>query len=176
MNASTRALRVVAIQTLLILSTLPSLAQVRTSPALWLHAGRFEFDLSGVGDAAIVAVRGDVPLTRVIVFEGGLAFTRTNQQFDQDISYLVPEFQFQAQWPDARFRPYVGIGAGVFVDLRRGDDESGNTYAGDYMGSLGFGARWIVYRRVGLKGEVRVRGMGEAGSSMDLMAGLGWSL
>ena len=142
-------------------------------PAVSLSAGAFQFDLSGTGTAPMVAARYEHPLTRYVLFEGGLAVARPEQQFGQKTTFLAPEAQFQLQLPLAgdRVAPYIGAGAGAAFDLR--DDEFGGTQSELTISGAG-GLRAWLNDQVGLRGELRVRGIGSGfeGSAAEWTAGV----
>jgi hypothetical protein len=143
---------------------------------LWLHAGVNQFDLAGTGNAFLVAARGDWSLSRVFRAEGSVGFTYTRQQLSQNVPYLIPEIQLQAQLPDRVVQPYLGIGGGFFVDLR---SKAEKPYASDVfeiMGSLAGSIRWRVHDVFHLRAEFRGRGIGEGGSAATWTLGLGQSL
>ena len=152
-----RPLRGVAALVVLV-ATAPAAAQSRSvmSGAVSLSAGVSQFDLAGTGNAPVVALRGELPLLPALLVEGGVAVARPNQQFAGRSTLVIPEVGMQVQYP-ARVAPYVGVGVGSAIDWRRSADggiESGVTASG------AAGVRAWATQRVGLRGELRVRGIG----------------
>jgi hypothetical protein len=107
----------------------------------------------------MLAVRAELPLTRFALVEGGLTAARPDQQFGARTTFLAPEAQLQLQLPVAgrRVAPYVGAGAGAAFDLRR--DRFGGTQADLTVSGAGGLRAWLT-EQVGLRAELRVRGVG----------------
>ena len=146
-------------------------------PALSLAAGAFQFDLSGTGTAPMVAARAELPLNRYLLAEGGLVVARPKQQFGGTTTFFVPEAQIQAQAPLAggRVAPYLGVGAGYAIDRRTsafGGTRSDPTF------SAATGVRYWLTDQLGLRGELRVRGVGSGfgGSAAEWTLGTAWRL
>ena len=146
-------------------------------PAVSLAAGAFQFDLSGTGTAPMVAARAEWPLSRFFLAEGGLVVARPKQQFGGTTTFFVPEAQLQAQLPLAggRVAPYLGVGAGYAIDRRTsafGGTRSDPTF------SAATGARYWVTDQLGLRAELRVRGVGSGfgGSAAEWTLGTAWRL
>lgn len=106
-------------------------AQVMPAPEVGLVGGAFAYDLGVRGNAtsAFGGLRTRFPLSRWVLVEPSLAFTRltadtVGPNADPVLSLLRLEFQGQVQVPVNRLRPYLGVGAGGMVDLRseRGPD------------------------------------------------------
>lgn len=133
------------------------------APDIGLVGGSFSYDLGVRGDdtSPFVGLRVRLPLSRWILVEPALAFTRLTADSvdagaDPDLSLLVMEFQAQAQVAVDRLRPYLGVGAGGVLDLRdrRGpDDFLMSTYSGSLGVAVDLGASWAV------RSEVRYRAM-----------------
>jgi hypothetical protein len=139
---------------------------------LTLAAGVSEFDLSGTGDAFTAAARLDGEIRPALLWEGSLGFTFVAQQFGDTTTFVVSEAQVQLQWP-ARLAPYIGVGAGLALDFR--DEEDGGTQT-DPTFSGAVGARFDLTEALGLRAELRLRGVGDSfqGSTAELTAGVGW--
>jgi len=142
-------------------------------PAFSLSAGAFQYDLSGTGTSAMFAPRIELPLSRVFLAEGGATVARPEQQFGATTTYLIAELQLQAQAPLAagRVAPYLGLGGGIAQDRRP------SQYGGlqsTYTASAATGVRYWLTDRVGLRGELRVRGIGTTfgGSSAEWTLGV----
>jgi len=160
-----------AVALLLVAAATPALAQsgAVARPSLSVAAGVSQFDLSGTGTAPVVSARVDYPLGRALIAEGGVAVARPDQQLGARTTLVVPEVGLQLQYP-ARLAPYVGVGTGAAIDFR--GSENGGTDA-DLTLSGAAGVRAWVTDRMGLRGELRVRGIGRnfAGSTAEWTAG-----
>ena len=62
-----------------------------TRPSLTLSAGAFQYDRAGPGTAPVLAARGELPLSRVFLVEGGLAAARPEARRAGLTSLVVPE-------------------------------------------------------------------------------------
>ena len=144
-------------------------------PAVSISGGAFSYDLSGTGTAPMLAVRAELPLTRFALVEGGLTAARPDQQFGARTTFLAPEAQLQLQLPVAggRVAPYVGAGAGAAFDLRR--DRFGGTQVDLTVSGAGGLRAWLT-EQVGLRAELRVRGVGRGftGSAAEWTLGASW--
>ncbi len=162
---------------------LPITAQAQSAafesmrPAVSVNAGAFQFDLSGTGTAPMIAGRAELPLNRYLLAEGGLSVARPEQQFGGTTTFFVPEAQIQAQLPlaEGRVAPYIGLGAGYAIDRRTsafGGTRSDPTF------SAATGVRYWVTDALGLRAELRVRGVGTsfAGSAAEWTLGTAWRL
>lgn len=145
-------------------------------PAVSVAAGVFQFDLSGTGTAAMVAARVERPLGRFFLAEGALVGARPNQ-LGATTTFLAPEAQLQVQLPVANdhVAPYLGVGAGLALDLRNsryGGNHSDPTLSG------AMGVRYWLTDAFGLRGELRVRGIGRGfvGSTAEWTLGTAWRL
>jgi hypothetical protein len=135
----------------------PLLAQPgATRPALSLSAGVSQYDLSGTGTTAVYAARLEQALRPALLVEGGVAVARPDQQFGRRSTLIIPEIGLQAQYP-ARVAPYLGVGLGAAIDRRHAND--GGTRS-EMTASGAAGVRAWATERVGLRGELRVRGIG----------------
>jgi hypothetical protein len=173
---SRRTLRIaagVAGAAMLALASTAQAQSARPSPAFSVSAGAFQYDLSGTGTAPMLAVRADFPLGQIVLVEGSLGFARPDQQFGERTTLVIPEAQLQFQLPLGRVLPYVGVGGGGFLDFR------GNQYGGlqsAITASAAGGFRAWVTPRVGLRAELRVRGVGSGfqGAAAEWTGGLTW--
>jgi hypothetical protein len=167
---ATRRLQLAAVA-LLAAAAAPAHAQIGAParPSLSIAGGISQFDLSGTGTAPVVTARVDYPLGRVLLAEGGVAVARPDQQFGSRTTLVVPEVGLQLQYP-ARVAPYLGVGVGSALDFRR--ERDGGT-VGDPTVSGAAGVRAWVTDRLGLRGELRVRGIGRnfAGSTAEWTVG-----
>jgi hypothetical protein len=122
----------------------------------------------------IVAVRAEHPLARPLLVEGGIAFARPNQQFGARTTLLIPEVQLHLQLP-RRVAPYLGAGGGLLTDFR-GADRGGNITRITFSASGG--VRAVLTRHVGVRAELRIRGIGTSfgGGTADWTLGGSWRL
>jgi len=134
-------------------------------------AGITEYDLSGVDQSAIYALRLAVPWHPNLLVEGSLGYVRTEQQFGRTDLFL-PELQAQLQGRWGSFSPYVGLGAGLAIDLPKGD--TGVNDSMNFAPSFAAGLRVDVAPGVGVRVDGRIHGI-EAdftGTVSALTAGL----
>jgi hypothetical protein len=170
-------------------------------PAVSLSAGAFQYNLpgspgafriflAGVGTTPLVAGRVELPLSRFVLAEGGLAVARPEQQYtsstvslDPDpqfvarTTFLISELQLQVQAPLAagRLAPYLGLGAGIANDRqpsKYGGSKSNSTVSGS------MGLRYWLSDRLGLRAELRTRGVGSSsgGTTHEWTLGTAWRL
>jgi hypothetical protein len=144
----------------------------RARPSVSASAGVSQYDLSGTGTAPMGALRADYPLDHVLLVEGGVSVARPDQQFGQTTTFVVPEVGLQLQLP-RRLAPYLGIGAGAAIDFR-GDASGGTQSDPTVSGAAGLRA-WLT-DQVGLRGELRVRGIGTGfeGAAAEWTFGVSW--
>jgi hypothetical protein len=173
-------LRSCAALTLLLIIVLPAVAPSQTtspSPrsAISLSYGLFQYDLSGTGDARILAVRAERPLATFALLEGGVAFARPAQQFGDTTTYVITEAQLQGQWPLGRVAPYLGGGIGLAMDFRQ---EIHGGMQTDVTLSAAGGLRAWITERLGARAELRLRGVGWrfTGSAAEWTLGAAWRL
>jgi hypothetical protein len=129
-------------------------------PRFEIAGGVSKFELSGSGTAPFGAVRVDLPLTALIV-EGSLGAFRPQEQFGVRRTYVVPEGQIQLQLFPAIIRPYVGVGGG-WVRAISGPDPRRNDVTGSLSAGIRAGLPGLPFA---LRGEVRVRGIGNGFTS-----------
>ena len=141
------------------------------TPAVAVSAGAFQFDLSGVGTAPMLALRGFLPISRIGTLELGVLGARPSQQFGETTTFLAPEAQIQLEWPLGRVAPYLGLGGGVAFDIAS-KDAGGTDVDPTLSSALGLRAR--LDERLGVRAELRVRGIGDTfqGSSAEWTLGL----
>lgn len=171
-SLTARSALVGAVVALGLASACPVFAQASndTRPSFSLNAGASQFDLSGTGVAPIAAARVDLPLNRVLIAEGGVSFMRTSEQFNQHVSYLVPEAQLQAQLPLGRVHPYIGAGVGYLSGI------NAPAWVSDATFSASVGTRFALTSVVGLQAELRVRGVSTdfTGGAAEWTGGMSW--
>ena len=146
-------------------------------PSVSLSGGAFQYDLSGTGTAPMIAARAELPLSRHFLAEGGLTVARPEQQFGATTTFIVPEAQLQAQLPlaDGRIAPYLGAGVGAAFDRRT--RALGGTQT-DLSVSGATGVRYWVTDQLGLRAELRARGIGTGfeGAAAEWTLGTSWRL
>jgi hypothetical protein len=138
-------------------------------PALSVSAGVSQFDLSGTGSSAMAAVRLERALMRALVLEGGVSVARPAQQFGATTTLVIPEVALQLQLPRL-VAPYLGLGFGDAMDFR---PESVGGLRHNATVSVAGGVRLWLGDRMGLRGELRVRGIGSTlgGSTAEWTGG-----
>lgn len=136
--------------------------------------GLFQFDIVGDGVTPMIALRGGMPIGAVLFLEGNLTAARPGQTFGTS-TILIPEAQLQIHLPfGGSFVPYLGLGAGLALDLRPGGADNGT----DLTISGGLGIRWWLTEQIGVVSEFRARGMGTdfGATSADYTIGLSYQL
>jgi hypothetical protein len=139
----------------------------RRSPAISLMVGTFRSDL-GSGEASpMVALRHEWSLSRWLLTEAGATYTRPS------VTQIVPgagtggadleregyanagglDVSIQAQLPSGKFRPYVGLGTGIFGYSEPNDGEKFVRPSQQLFGGVRF---WLT-DRLAFRGEGRVR-------------------
>ena len=145
-------------------------AQIIPRPHVSIMGGVSQWDLSGTGTAPFGAVRVDVPLVFIIA-EGSLGVFRPKEDIGTS-TYIIPEVQIQYQFVPFLVKPYVGIGGGWFTAVSGPGD-----HRSEVTGSASAGVRVAVpVIAAGLRGEVRVRGIGSgfSGGAAEWTLGLSW--
>jgi hypothetical protein len=151
------------------------LAQDPAPRHLTSSIGLLQYDFAGAGFAPMLAVRGTMPISSVLILEAGVLGARPQTQLGQSRTFLVPEAQIHLAIPFSDFIPYMGLGTGVAIDLR--DAASGGSRTDlTISGSLGLRA-WLG-ERAGVHVEYRGRGIGVDfdGSSSEYTAGMIWRI
>jgi opacity protein-like surface antigen len=138
---------------------------------LSVSAARIDYDLSGTGSAAGVAVRTTRDVTSNVRVEFGGLFAKPAQQFGPSTLFM-PEAQLQYRWSAGRVSPYVGGGIGAALvksDFHTNWDPTLSVAAGT-------GVR--LTDRLGVTGEFRLRGhqFDFVGTTAEISAGLAWRL
>jgi hypothetical protein len=138
-------------------------------PSFAIVGGVSSYDLSGTGKTPIGAVRVDLPLL-VLIAEGSLGVMRPDEQIAGRRTYVIPEVQLQYQFLPVLVRPYVGVGGGIFRAISGPDP-----HRSDFTLSASAGVRVsLPLTGLGVRGEVRVRGIGSGfrGSATEWTLGL----
>jgi hypothetical protein len=138
---------------------------------LAVSAARIDYDLSGTGSAAGLAVRTTRDLTSNLRLEFGGLFAKPEQQFGPS-TLFIPEAQLQYRWDTGRVFPYVGGGIGAALvksDFFTNWDPTLSVAAGT-------GVR--LTDRLGVTGEFRLRGheWDFVGTTTEVSVGLAWRL
>ena len=150
-----------------------------TSTASAQESGRWDFgaaaaavqyDLVGVGTVPGLVVRASRDLSPHVVLE-----TRGLLAYPEEQSYrstlFVPEAQLQYRWNIARFSPYIGGGGGFAMV------QSPFRTDWDSTVSVGGGTGFRLTDRVGVMGELRLRGIDRfAASTAEWSVGMTWRL
>jgi hypothetical protein len=156
----------------LILSS-PSMAgaQDRSWGDIKISLAAVDFDLSGTGSAAALAVRTTRNISSSVKLEIGALYAKPEQQFGPS-TLFAPEAQLQYHWKAGRLAPYVGGGIGAA--LVRSDFHSN----WDPTLSVAAGTGLKLTERVALTGEFRLRGhqWNAVGTTAEISAGLAWRL
>jgi opacity protein-like surface antigen len=137
---------------------------------LIVSAARINYDLSGTGNAAGIAVRTRRNLSSNVALELGGVFAKPEQQIVGPSTLFVPEAQLQYRWGAGRLSPYVGGGIGAALvksDFRTDWDPTLSL-------AVGTGVR--LTERLGVTGEFRLRGheWDFVGTTAEISAGLAW--
>jgi opacity protein-like surface antigen len=161
----------------LVILLIPALVAVSASTVraqegwsdLTVSAARIDYDLSGTGGAAGLAVRTTRDLTSHVRLEFGGLFAKPEQQFGPSTLFM-PEAQLQYRWGVGRFSPYVGGGVGAA--LVKSDFHS--DWDPTLSVAVGTGVR--LTDRLGVTGEFRLRGhqWDFVGTTSEISAGLAW--
>jgi hypothetical protein len=130
-----------------------------------------EFDLTGVGTAPGMTIRGSRALTGHLAIEGSFPMSWLSEDFGKS-RLFAPEAHLQYHWQAGSFRPYVGGGAGI---AWRNRGVFGRSDANLTLSVAG-GTRFDLTERLALIGELRLRGIKRnfAGSTADFTSGVSW--
>lgn len=157
---------------LLLSGSLPAFAQESTWD-LGISAARIDYDVSGTGSAAGVAVRAVRHLTPHVAVEVRGLLARPALQ-SGPATLFAPDLQVQYRWQIARVSPYVGGGIG-FATIKK---QFPFRTDWDTTTTVGGGATVRLTDRVALTGELRLRGfeLDYVGSTGEFSVGLTWGL
>jgi opacity protein-like surface antigen len=152
----------------------PSLAgaQDRSWGDLKVSFAHLDYDLSGTGNTAGLAVRTNYDFSSNVRLEFGALYAKPEHQFVGPSTLFAPEAQLQYRWNLGRFSPYVGGGIGA--SLVKSDFHSN----WDPTLSVAGGTAVRLTDRVALTGELRLRAhkWKGAGSTAEISTGLAWRL
>jgi hypothetical protein len=93
-------------------------------------AGPVNYDLSGTGWSWGAGARIDLPVARVLTFEGALTYFQYDPQFDGQVRYLFPEVGAHLVLPTPVLRPYLLAGAGAALSVSGGGGTDVAVHAG----------------------------------------------
>lgn len=148
-------------------------AYAQHDTSLLIGGGAMNFDLSGTGTTPAFTARVSRELGANVVAEGGLVIARPDQQFGRP-TLVAPEVQLQYHLPVGPFTPYLGAGVGA---MRESAIDVGDiAIPAEWSPTISFagGTRVSINERIGLFGELRVRGVdwNFAGSTADITGGV----
>jgi hypothetical protein len=149
-------------------------AQEIPPPALALVGGIAQYDLSGTGTEGFAGLRLDLPMSDYVFAEPGFVYMSYRSQGGDLIRHVTAEVQVQGSYPFGRWRPYLGVGAGGFFDVRK--QRGGAQLVRPTFSGAG-GARVALRGALGARAELRVRGIGKGfeGTIAEWSGGLSWS-
>jgi hypothetical protein len=145
-------------------------------PSVTLSAGAFQYDRLGTGTAPVLAARGELPLSSLLLLEGELAAARPERRLGGPTTLVVPEAQLQAQLPAGPWvAPYIGAGIGAAFD--RPARAVGATER-ELTLSAATGVRYWLSEDRALRAELRVRRVGSelGGTAAEWTLGSSWRL
>lgn len=167
----TRARPTIAILSLAIaLNTAPAAGQTQHPAWASLSAGVSSYDLSGTGNAPVVAAGVSIDVAGPLVVEPALAFFHYSTLFSGSVTYLLPEVGVHFAPRIGPVRPMLGVGVGVSRVVQ------GFTSTDLAVHAL-LGIRAQVIESVEVRGQLRVREIDPWAATMaDFMVGVGWRL
>ena len=147
----------------------PAVAQNTSWGDVGVSVVMMNYDLSGTGNTAGLGVRATRTLTANVSLEVGGVFAKPYQQFGSSTLFM-PEAQLRYNWKVGRVAPYVGGGIGTALVKSSFHTDWDPTL------SMAAGAGVRLTDRLGLKGELRLRGheWRFAGTTTELSTGLVW--
>ena len=147
---------------------LPMLVSAQTRVGLYRGVG--EYDLSGVDDAPVTAVRVSRTVGRLLVMEAGVTHTELNLDGSASTTLVQPELQAQIQLPLGSFAPYLGAGVGAaFARAESAQDDS------DITLNAGLGLRIDLPFGLGIGVDGRLRSFGTRFTASGADASVGIS-
>ncbi len=161
---------------LMVAATLsPRTAHAQATDPQWydghvsLQAGVSIFDRSGVGTTGVYALRADLPIYPSLLIEGGLSYARPGGESGVG-DVFMPGFQVQLQGTSGQFSPYVGLGAGLTVEVPEAEGATDVSFSP----SFATGVRVAVSEGAALRLEGRLNAVGAdfRGVYSEITAGL----
>jgi outer membrane protein W len=157
-----------AVALILTAGSVSAFAQSDRETSLLLGGGAMNYDLSGTGTTPAFTARVSHGLGANFVLEGGVLVAKPDQQFGPS-TLIAPEAQLQYHFRAGRFTPYLGAGLGFIR-------ESADVIETDWTQTVSFagGSRVSLNERVGLFGELRIRGVewDFTGTTTDIVGGV----
>ena len=154
-------------------------AQVEGAAHAAVVVGLASYDLSGTGSTVIYGVRIGAPIRPRLGGELALSYLNPGEG-DEAHHFIIPELQLQLEGAWRALRPYVGLGAGVSIDVPEDREilpgiERDTRYEFAPSGSLG--TRIQVSEAVSVQIEGRLHGIEATftGSVAELVGGIGFS-
>ena len=145
----------------------PMVASAQTRVGLYRGVG--EYDLSGVDDASVTALRVSRTMARLLVVEAGVTHVQLDLDTDPNTTLVQPEVQAQLQLPLGSFLPYAGAGVGAaFASADSGEDDSDVTL----NAGLGFRIDLPFGLGIGVDGRLRSFGTRFTASGADATVGI----
>ncbi|HEY3592898.1 MAG TPA: hypothetical protein VGL13_03450 [Polyangiaceae bacterium] len=148
---------------------IPSVAVAQLPlPQFSVVGGVSHFDLSGTGSTPIGELRVNIPLLALSA-EGSFGVMRPSED-NGTHTYIVPEAQLQYPFLPLLVKPYVGVGGGYFKSVSGPEPRNS---AGTFSVSAGVRIAPPLIG-IGLRGEVRYRGIGSnvGSSTTDFTVGI----
>lgn len=162
-----------ALLTIIILTVIMSMSQsvyAQVRPNLTVAGGSLRYDLQGSGNVGFSSVRVGIPVSRVIIIEPGVTVAGLSSRNGNNYPMLIPEVQMKILGRQGLIQPFVGIGVGVFFDLR-GNRQ--NSALSSTMFSGVIGARSQITPKWSAQTELRARGIDQfRGNTIEFTAGV----
>ena len=160
---------------ILVLSFVPGALEAQHTHTEWydghvsVMAGVSIFDRPEVGATGIYALRADLPIYPSLLAEAGLAYARPGRTGGAKDVYL-PGAMVQLQGTSGQFSPYVGLGAGLAIEVPQ---DGGDTDV-SFSPSFATGVRIAVSEGAGIRLEGRLNAVGANVRSVysEITAGL----
>lgn len=154
---------------LLALVAAPMTAAAQTRIGVYRGVG--EYDLSGVEDGTVTAVRVSRDVLPFLALEAGLTHVSLQQDFGGESTLYQPELQAQLHLPLGLIEPYLGAGAGLAFASAEGADSDT-----EFTMNAGLGLRLNLPFGLGVGVDGRLRGFGTrfTGSGADATVGLSY--
>lgn len=147
---------------------LPISASAQTRVGVYRGVG--EYDLSGVDEAPVTAVRVTRTVGRLLALEAGVTHVELDLDSDPNTTLVQPEVQAQLQVPLGSFTPYVGAGVGAaFARAGSAEDDS------DVTLNAGLGLRFNLPFGLGVGVDGRLRSFGTRFTASGADASVGVS-
>jgi hypothetical protein len=137
-----------------------------------VYRGISEYDLSGVDQATINAVRVSYDIGPILSVETGLVAADLQLQFGAARLYL-PDVHLQARLPLGPVAPYLGAGAGLSVEDPDEAQFATNTRA-TFSAAAGVRVDLPYRLALGAEGRIRTFGTGFTASGAEAVVGLAY--